>query len=164
MPVLTSNMQQANKSSTAGHSQHSIENADHGRGNRGRMKIAHKMDLWCASLILLNAMFWAMRHVHSVSMIICPGLPNHSGYLKEGTFKVTSNLSNSRYALKCWWVYHSFLLNQYAMIDTQTMVYQSYRPNACTWDADEDASFSLWNEANPCETSEQNEPWEVDRI
>ena len=35
--LLTSNIQQANKSSTAGHSQHSIENADHGRGDRGRM-------------------------------------------------------------------------------------------------------------------------------
>ena len=123
-----------------------------------------KMDIWYANLILLNAMFWAMHHVHSVSMIILPQFPQPYGYLKEGTFKVTSNLSNSRYALKCWWVYVSSLLNQDGMIDTPTMVYQRYRPNACTWDTDEDASFSLCNEANPCETSEQNEAWEVDRI
>ena len=30
--------------------------------------------------------------------------------------------------------------------------------------SDEDASFSLWNEANPCETSVQNKVWEADRV
>ena len=97
--LLTSNMQQANtcKSSTAGHSQHSIENADHGRGDRGRMDMGAEWK-WTFGMPIW---FCWMQCFEQCTMFIlslwsfCPGLPNHSGYLKEGTFKVTSNLSNS---------------------------------------------------------------------